>query len=62
LRTENYAPGRLDEINTAATQRAGRGHPRSLHRATPWLALTGTPFRSDDSPIPFVNYGTHGEA
>ncbi|MEB3969054.1 DEAD/DEAH box helicase [Mycobacterium ulcerans] len=25
------------------------------------LALTGTPFRSDDSPIPFVNYEPDGE-
>ena len=29
--------------------------------ATRRLALTGTPFRSDDSPIPFVNYEPDGE-
>lgn len=29
--------------------------------ATRRLALTGTPFRSDDSPIPFVNYQPNGD-
>ena len=33
-----------------------RGVAVATDDATRRLSLTGTPFRSDDSPIPFVNY------
>ena len=37
-------------------EKLGRCHPGSLRRRDPPTALTGTPFRSDDSAIPFVTY------
>ena len=40
----------------------GRRHPRGVRARRPAdSALTGTPFRSDDSPIPFVTYVEDGE-
>src|SRR5699024_9146297 len=39
----------------------GRRRARRLRPATRRLALTGTPFRSDDSQIPFVTYEEGGE-
>ena len=39
----------------------GEAIREAFEDATRRLALTGTPFRSDDSPIPFVNYEPDGE-
>ncbi|MFW0121184.1 DEAD/DEAH box helicase [Rothia sp. CCM 9418] len=57
-RTEN---GRtlviMDEIHHAGDALSwGDGLREAFEPATRRLALTGTPFRSDDSPIPFVRY------
>jgi len=55
----------LDEIHHAADDRAwGDGVRRAFEPADVRLLLSGTPFRSDDNPIPFVrySYGDHGEA
>lgn len=50
----------LDEIHHAADGREwGAGLRQAFGQATYRLALSGTPFRSDDSPIPFVRY-QHG--
>jgi superfamily II DNA or RNA helicase len=55
----------LDEIHHAAGDKSwGAGVEESLADAGARLLLSGTPFRSDDSPIPYVNYsfGDHGDA
>jgi superfamily II DNA or RNA helicase len=47
----------LDEIHHAGDARSwGEGVREAFTPATRRLALTGTPFRSDDSPIPFIRY------
>jgi superfamily II DNA or RNA helicase len=47
----------LDEIHHAGDARAwGEGVREAFEPATRRLALTGTPFRSDVNPIPFVTY------
>ncbi len=55
----------LDEIHHAASERSwGEGVRKAFHAAAQRLLLSGTPFRTDDSPIPFVrySYGDYGEA
>ena len=55
----------LDEIHHAASDRSwGDGVFHAFQTAAVRLLLSGTPFRSDDNPIPFVRYtfGDHGEA
>ena len=48
----------LDEIHHAGDSRSwGEATRDSFEPATRRLALTGTPFRSDVHPIPFVTYG-----
>lgn len=52
----------LDEIHHAGDSKSwGDGVREAYDDATHRLALTGTPFRSDDSPIPFVRYEEDGE-
>jgi superfamily II DNA or RNA helicase len=47
----------LDEIHHAGDSRSwGDGVKAAFEPAVRRLALTGTPFRSDDNPIPFVGY------
>jgi superfamily II DNA or RNA helicase len=47
----------LDEIHHAGDARSwGAAVREAFAPATRRLALTGTPFRSDDNPIPFVEY------
>jgi superfamily II DNA or RNA helicase len=47
----------LDEIHHAGDSRSwGDGVATAFGPATRRLTLTGTPFRSDDHPIPFVTY------
>ena len=47
----------FDEIHHAGDARSwGDGILQGFSEATRRLALTGTPFRSDDNPIPFVTY------
>jgi len=47
----------LDEIHHAGDTRSwGDGIRQAFEPAVRRLALTGTPFRSDDNPIPFVSY------
>ncbi|MDT4986810.1 MAG: hypothetical protein QOI74_904 [Micromonosporaceae bacterium] len=47
----------LDEIHHAGDSRSwGDGVRVAFEPAVRRLALTGTPFRSDDNPIPFVTY------
>ena len=47
----------LDEIHHAGDARSwGDAVAEAFEPATRRLALTGTPFRSDDNPIPFVEY------
>ncbi|MBD0322580.1 MAG: DEAD/DEAH box helicase family protein, partial [Aldersonia sp.] len=47
----------LDEIHHAGDAKSwGDGVREAFDDATRRLTLTGTPFRSDDSPIPFVTY------
>ncbi|GAB3644629.1 DEAD/DEAH box helicase [Glycomyces tarimensis] len=47
----------LDEIHHAGDSRSwGEGVQTAFEEAERRLALTGTPFRSDDNPIPFVEY------
>lgn len=47
----------LDEIHHAGDSRSwGDGVKAAFEPAVRRLMLTGTPFRSDDNPIPFVNY------
>ncbi|WP_169950265.1 DEAD/DEAH box helicase [Microbispora sp. H11081] len=52
----------FDEIHHAGDAKSwGDGVREAFEPATRRLALTGTPFRSDDSPIPFVSYVEDGE-
>lgn len=52
----------LDEIHHAGDSKSwGDGIREAYDDAVHRLALTGTPFRSDDSPIPFVRYEEDGE-
>ncbi|EOM78216.1 DEAD/DEAH box helicase [Rhodococcus rhodnii] len=52
----------LDEIHHGGDARSwGEAIREAFGDATRRLALTGTPFRSDDSPIPFVNYEPDAE-
>jgi superfamily II DNA or RNA helicase len=47
----------LDEIHHAGDSRSwGDGVKNAFEPAVRRLMLTGTPFRSDDNPIPFVDY------
>ncbi len=47
----------FDEIHHAGDALSwGEGIEQAFGHATRRLALTGTPFRSDDNPIPFVDY------
>jgi superfamily II DNA or RNA helicase len=47
----------LDEVHHAGDARSwGDGVQEAFEGATRRLTLTGTPFRSDDNPIPFVDY------
>lgn len=55
----------LDEIHHAASERSwGDGVRVAVGDCWCRLLLSGTPFRTDDSPIPFVEYsfGDYGEA
>jgi superfamily II DNA or RNA helicase len=55
----------LDEIHHAASERRwGDGVRDAVGNAACRLLLSGTPFRTDDHPIPFVSYsfGDHGDA
>lgn len=55
----------LDEIHHAANDRSwGDGVFHAFSTAGVRLLLSGTPFRSDNNPIPFVRYtfGDHGDA
>lgn len=48
----------LDEIHHAGSERAwGDGVAHAFEPAARRLSLSGTPFRSDRNPIPFVTYG-----
>ncbi|WP_229742242.1 DEAD/DEAH box helicase [Gordonia jinhuaensis] len=52
----------LDEIHHGGDAKSwGDGIREAFSDAERRLALTGTPFRSDDSPIPFVNYEPDGD-
>lgn len=52
----------LDEVHHAGDAKSwGEAVRDSFEPATRRLALTGTPFRSDDNPIPFVTYEPDGE-
>ena len=52
----------LDEIHHGGDAKSwGDGIREAYQDATRRLALTGTPFRSDDSTIPFVRYAEDGE-
>lgn len=52
----------LDEIHHAGDAKSwGDGVREAYNDVTHRLALTGTPFRSDDSAIPFVTYEEDGE-
>ena len=52
----------LDEIHHAGDARSwGDGVYEAYNDVEHRLALTGTPFRSDDSQIPFVRYAEDGE-
>ena len=55
----------LDEIHHAASERSwGNAVEDAFSGAACRLLLSGTPFRTDDSPIPFVKYswGDYGDA
>ncbi|MFN3220143.1 MAG: DEAD/DEAH box helicase [Acidimicrobiales bacterium] len=55
----------LDEVHHAASDRSwGDGVRVAFEEAWCRLLLSGTPFRTDDNPIPFVEYtfGDYGEA
>lgn len=55
----------LDEIHHAASERSwGNGVHDAFSGAGCRLLLSGTPFRTDDAPIPFVRYewGNYGDA
>ena len=48
----------LDEVHHAGTERAwGDATAHAFELAARRLMLSGTPFRSDQNPIPFVEYG-----
>jgi len=52
----------LDEIHHGGDAKTwGEGIREAFSDAERRLSLTGTPFRSDDSPIPFVEYEQDGE-
>ncbi|MFI6738027.1 DEAD/DEAH box helicase [Nonomuraea sp. NPDC050451] len=52
----------FDEIHHAGDAKSwGDGVSEAFEPATRRLQLTGTPFRSDDNPIPFVAYEEDGE-
>jgi superfamily II DNA or RNA helicase len=52
----------LDEIHHAGDSRSwGDGVKAAFEPAVRRLMLTGTPFRSDDNPIPFVEYERAGD-
>ena len=52
----------LDEIHHAGDSRSwGDGVKAAFEPAVRRLMLTGTPFRSDDNPIPFVSYERGGD-
>ncbi|GAA4595519.1 DEAD/DEAH box helicase [Planotetraspora phitsanulokensis] len=52
----------FDEIHHAGDAKSwGDGVREAFEPATRRLGLTGTPFRSDDSPIPFVSYVEDGD-
>lgn len=52
----------LDEVHHAGDALSwGDGIREAFEPATRRLALTGTPFRSDTSPIPFVDYAEDGD-
>ena len=63
VRTENYRTLVVfDEVHHGGDAKSWGDAIREAYTdATRRLALTGTPFRSDDSPIPFVNYEPDGE-
>ena len=63
VRTENYRTLVVfDEIHHGGDAKSwGEAIREAYTDATRRLALTGTPFRSDDSQIPFVNYEPDGE-
>ncbi|MDT5282426.1 MAG: hypothetical protein QOJ20_3621 [Mycobacterium sp.] len=63
VRTENFRTLVVfDEIHHGGDAKSwGEAIREAFEDATRRLALTGTPFRSDDSPIPFVNYEPDGE-
>ena len=63
VRTENYRTLVVfDEIHHGGDAKSWGDAIREAYTdATRRLALTGTPFRSDDSPIPFVTYESDGE-
>ncbi|MEO8816399.1 MAG: DEAD/DEAH box helicase [Mycobacterium sp.] len=51
----------FDEIHHGGDAKTwGEAIREAFSDATRRLALTGTPFRSDDSPIPFINYEPDG--
>ena len=55
----------LDEVHHAGGDLSwGEGVAEAFAEANSRLLLSGTPFRSDDAPIPFVEYtlGDHGDA
>ncbi|MCG5432245.1 DEAD/DEAH box helicase [Mycobacterium sp. MYCO198283] len=62
VRTENTRTLVIfDEIHHGGDAKSwGEGIREAFDDATRRLALTGTPFRSDDSPIPFVTYEPDG--
>jgi superfamily II DNA or RNA helicase len=52
----------LDEIHHAGDAKSwGDAVREAFMPATRRVALTGTPFRSDDNPIPFVTYAADGD-
>jgi superfamily II DNA or RNA helicase len=63
VRAENYRTLVVfDEIHHGGDANSwGESMREAFTAATRRLALTGTPFRSDDSPIPFVNYERDGD-
>lgn len=62
VRTENRRTLVIfDEIHHGGDSKSwGDAMREAFDDATRRLSLTGTPFRSDDSPIPFVTYETDG--
>ena len=63
VRTENRRTLVIfDEIHHGGDAKSwGEGIREAYSDATQRLALTGTPFRSDDSAIPFVSYSPDGQ-